>query len=211
MAQTPEVSTEGPISDLHFNDIQLQRIATRLIRQARARGIDSSSGRDRVERLLSLEARLNAPPDAMGRVDVLVSRMTQTEVGRWAEVRRGAETQFGKRHDETGDRIRDLLWRWQRRKFVSITRYLSSNYRSPKISGVDWERRFNDFLQESPRDAAAWGWLVSREYGSSVREQYGRVDAEASYRFYLELSGLGTAQDAREIFSVPGVANGEDP
>lgn len=59
-----------------------------------------------------------------------------------------------------------------------------------------------------PADAAAWGWLVAREYKADVAAQYERADAEQGYRFYLEFSGLGTHREARRAFSVPGVAIG---
>jgi hypothetical protein len=68
-----------PISDLHFKDHRLEEIAANLVRSAHQRGIDVSSGRNRVERLLSLEASLGGSSLALERVNSLVAQITATD------------------------------------------------------------------------------------------------------------------------------------
>lgn len=193
------------VADLEFDDEQLQWIAARLVREARLRGIHESVGRNRVERLIALEASLGRSTLALHRVEVLVSRLIATDGSQWAKLRRKAERDFGDRRDEVGTRVRDLLAGWQRRRMESAYGYLSSNYGTSYITSFEWERRFHAFVSERPVDAATWGWLVLREYAAETRQQYGRADAESAYRFYLELSGLGDGREARRIFSLPGI------
>ena len=195
----------APIADLQFNDYELQKVATHLRRKAELQGIHTSPGRNRVERLLALEASLGVSNLAFNRVSELAARMTVTDVSQWAKLRQRAERDFANRDDETARRVRDLLARWQRRKSEEVYAYLSSNYESTYITSLEWERRFHAFVTERPMDAATWGWLLLREHPEDARGQYGRADAESAYRFYLEYSGLGDGREARLIFSVPGV------
>ena len=197
-----------PITDLHFNDEQLKAIAETLVRQAQRRGVQESAGATRAERLLSLEASLGAPPLALRRVDRLAAELTYTDTSQWAALRRAADREFRGRDNAIAKRMTAMLDGWQRQRLASAMSYMSSNYTSRYIKSIEWERRFADFLAAHPADAAAWGWLVAREYKADVAAQYERADAEQGYRFYLELSGLGTHRDARRVFSVPGVAIG---
>jgi hypothetical protein len=199
--QKPQVS----VADLEFNDPQLQIIATRLRQRAGLQGVETSSGHNRVERLLSLEASLAGNGLAFQRVNKLVAEMTATDVSQWAKLRQRAEREFTARHDDVGRRVSDMLARWQRRKTEAVFRYLSSNYESTYITSLEWERRFHEFVIARPMDAATWGWLVLGAYADDARQQYGRADAEAAYRFYLEFSGLGDGREARRVFSVPGI------
>lgn len=193
-----------PISDLHFNDYQLEEIAVSLVRRAEQRGIDVSHGRNRVERLISLEASLGRSTLALARVNALVSLITATDAGRWAKLRQRADLEFSRRDDEVARRVSDLLQRWQLRKSEVAWSHLSSNYRY-FISREGWEREFHQFVSARPPDAATWAWLILRYDAPSVKQQYGTADAEAAYRFYLEFSRLGEARQAREVFSVPGI------
>lgn len=197
-----------PITDLHFNDEQLQAIAETLVRQAQRRGVRESPGATRAERLLALEASLGAPPLALRRVDRLAAELTYTDASQWAKLRRAADREFRGRDDAIAKRMTAMLDGWQRQRLASAMSYMSSNYTSRYIKSIEWERRFADFLAAHPADAAAWGWLVAREYKADVAAQYERADAEQGYRFYLELSGLGTHRDARRAFAVPGIAIG---
>lgn len=197
-----------PITDLHFNDEQLQAIAETLVRQAQRRGVRESAGATRADRLIALEAALGAPPMALRRVDRLAAELTYTDASQWAALRRAADREFRGRDDAIAKRMTAMLDGWQRQRLASAMSYMSSNYADRYIKSIEWERRFADFLAAHPADAAAWGWLVAREYKADVAAQYERADAEQGYRFYLELSGLGTHRDARRAFSVPGVAIG---
>ncbi len=194
-----------PISDLHFKDHGLQEVAATLVRKAHQRGIEVSSGRNRIERLIALEASLGGSTAALERVNTLVSQMTANDVGRWAKLRQRADLEFQRADDDAAKRVRDLLKRWQLEKTDAAWSHLSSNYKY-FIGRDEWERKFYEFVSTRPRDAATWGWLIARHEGPLVQEQYGRADAETAYRFYLEFSRFGDAREAREVFSVPGVA-----
>lgn len=196
-----------PISDLHFNDHQLEEIAASLVRRAQQRGIAVSHGRNRVERLISLEGSLGRSTLALARVNALVSQITATDAGRWAKLRQRADVEFSGRNDGVARRVSDLLQRWQLRKSDTAWSHLSSNYRY-FISRDGWEREFNQFVSKRPADAATWAWLILRYDASSVKQQYGTADSEAAYRFYLEFSRLGDAREARAVFSVPGIEIG---
>src|SRR5688572_11217969 len=193
-----------PISDLHFKDHQLEQIAANLVRKAHQRGIHVSSGRNRVERLLSLEASLGGSSLALQRVNSLVTQITATDAGRWAKLRQRAELEFSGRDDEVSRRVRDMLKRWQWEKSDAARSHLSSNYKY-FMSREGWEREFYEFVSTRPADAATWAWLILRYDASSVTQQYGRADAEAAYSFYLEFSRLSDAGEARRTFSVPGI------
>ena len=195
----------APIADLEFDDDGLQAIAANVVSRARDRGIDSSAGRNRIERLLSLEASLGESTLALERTNALVARLTTTDASQWAKLRHQAARELGGRDDEVSRRVTDLLARWQRRKTECAFDYLSANYGKGHITSLEWEKRFHDFVAERPLDAATWGWLVLRAYASEARQQYGRADTESAYRFYLEYSGLGDGREARRIFSVPGI------
>lgn len=201
----------APIADLHFNDYELQQIAEGLVREARSRGIEQSPGTNRVERLLSLEASLGASDLALKRVNELTPQLTATDMTQWAVLRKAAEGEFHGRRDETGTRVNEMLSLWQRRKLSEAMSHLSSNYTALRIESLEWEKRFRNFVEERPIDAATWGWLVARECGTLVAQQYGSTDAESAYRFYLEFSGIGTRHDAQRIFSVPGTLIREAP
>jgi hypothetical protein len=194
----------GPIEDLDFNDPDLQEIATELVREARLRGIHESAGETRVERLLALEGMLGGTR-ALRHVERLVDRLAMTDGTQWAKLRRKTESEFSGRKDDAGKRVNEMLLRWKRERLNESLRYLSSNYTQNYIHSREWERRFAAFLAARPLDAAAWGWVVAREYGKDVAAQYDRTDAESAYRYYLEFSGLGTNDDVRRIFSVPGI------
>lgn len=203
--QTPVVTVTAPVSDLTFNDDQLQQIAGKLIAEARLRGIEAVPGANRVERLLWLEGQLGNSSHALTRANALVTQMTASDASQWGKLRQQAAREFSTRDDEVARRVNDLLMRWQKRKSESAFRYLSSNYETIYMSSWNWEQRFHDFVIERPIDAATWGWLLLRMHAEDARKQYGRADAESAYRFYLEFSGLGTGREAREIFSVPGI------
>lgn len=206
LADEPRPVTQtAPVSDLRFNDEQLQRIAANLVREARLRGIDAAPGPNRVERLLWLEGRLGSSTLALRRTNALVTQLTTTDASQWGKLRQQAAREFSTRDDETARRVADMLTRWQQRKTEAVFQYLSSNYRTRFISSLDWEHRFHDFVTERPMDAATWGWLVSRAYAEETRQQYGQASAESAYRFYLEFSGLGDGREAKRIFSVPGI------
>jgi len=203
--QPATTTVTAPVSDLRFNDEQLQHIAENLIREARLQGIDAVPGQNRVERLLWLEGRLGRSSHALTRTNALVAQLTVTDASQWGKLRQQAAREFGPRDDEVAARVNDFLRRWQQRKTESVFRYLSSNYRTTHITSLHWEHRFHDFVTERPMDAATWGWLVLREYAEQARKQYGKANSESAYRFYLEFSGLGDGREAREIFSVPGI------
>jgi hypothetical protein len=202
--------TEASIGDLHFKDEQLEAIAKVLVEKAKRRNIDTSVGTNRVERLVSLESGLDAPPSALHRVNYLVIRLTQTDRSEWARIRQRAERDFCGRDDEQSLRVCDLLQRWHQHRTESVRSFLSSNYTAPWIPEMEWERRFHDFVAARPLDAGTWGWLLLRERRDTVRQQYDRADAESAYRFYLEFTGFGTGRDSRNAFSVPGVAMASD-
>lgn len=193
-----------PISDLQFNDYGLQDIASRLGREARLRGIDSIPARHRIDALLRLEASLGRSTAAMARVDVLVSHITATDIGEWAELRRRAAREVAGKNDEVSRRVHDLLWRWEQEKAESTLRYLSSNYER-FISHAEWERRFHEFVSKRPMDAATWAWLLYRHRAEVTRQHYGKANPELAYRHYLVTGGFGKAEEARQLFSVPGV------
>jgi hypothetical protein len=186
-----------PVTDLEFKDVMLQEIATHLVREAQSRGIHEVSGRNRVERLLRLEASLGKSEVALARVNELVSHLTNHDASDWAKLRNRAEVEFSGRNDPVATRVVDLLTRWRVRKTDVAFGYLSSNYER-FISRAEWERRFHDFVSARPTDAATWGWLLLREDASYA-------DAETAYRNYLKLTGAGNAREAEELFSVPGV------
>ncbi len=198
-----------PVTDLQFSDQLLQGIAMNLIREARARGIEEISGRTRIDRLLLLEASLGDSHLALDRVNELVRHLTNHDVSEWARLRQRAEVEFAGRDDVLARRVSDLLERWRHEKSACAFRYLSSNYRT-FMSRMEWESRFHDFVSTRPVDAATWGWLLLREYPQETRRQYGRADAEAAYRYYLHLTGLGEGREAKRIFSVPGIEISED-
>lgn len=205
VSQEPrELVRATPVSDLQFNDWQLQTIARDVIREARLRGIEEVSGRNRVDRLLRLETSLGRSQDAMLRVNQLVAHLTSHDSSRWAKLRQRAEVEFNGRNDETAKRVRDLLARWRHEQSDIVFDYLSSNYKA-YISSMEWERRFHDFVAARPVDAATWGWLLLREDADAPRREYGRADAETAYRYYLRHIGLGNAREARELFSMPGI------
>jgi hypothetical protein len=201
-----EAIAPAPIDDLAFKDPQLQAIAANLVRQAGARGITSSSGRSRVERLLSLESSLGHSDLALQRVNRLAADLARTDGSQWAKLRSRAADEFSRADDGVARRVSEMLLRWQRRRLEHAFRFLSSNYSTPYLTTMEWERRFHDFVQEQPMDAATWGWLLLRDYGAVARQQYGHADAESAYRFYLESSGLGDARESSQLFSVPGIA-----
>jgi hypothetical protein len=194
----------APVTDLDFRDVILQRIADDLVREARFRGIEEVSGRNRVERLLRLEATIGKSEAALQRVNQLTSHLLDHDASEWAELRQRAEVEFTGRNDPVARRVLDLLVRWRHKKSDIAFRYLSSNY-TMFINRMEWERRFHDFVAARPADAATWGWLLLREDPDAPRQEYGRADAEAAYRYYLKLIGRGNAREARELFSVPGV------
>ena len=199
-----------PVSDLEFTDVILQNIATDLVREARLRGIEEVSGRNRVERLLRLEASIGRSQAALERVNQLVSMTTSHDASDWAKLRQRAEAEFSGRNDPVAGRVLDLLARWRHEKSDIAFRYLSSNY-THFISRMEWERRFHEFVAARPADAATWGWLLLREDQSGPAREYGRADAETAYRYYLKRIGVGNARLARQLFSVPGVRIIEAP
>jgi hypothetical protein len=194
-----------PVSDLQFTDYGLQDVAMTLAREARLRGIDRIEGRHRIDGLLRLEASLGRSTDAMQRVDTLVAHITATDVGEWAELRRRAAIDVRGKHDDVSRRVQDLLWRWEQEKSESALRYLSSNYER-FISGAEWERRFYEFVSRRPMDAATWAWLLFRYRADATRAHYGKANAELAYRHYLVTGGFGPPDEARRVFSVPGIA-----
>ncbi|HEX6082984.1 MAG TPA: hypothetical protein VF266_00560 [Thermoanaerobaculia bacterium] len=193
----PEPARSAPVTDLEFKDVMLQEIATHLVREAQRRGIHEVSGRNRLDRLLRLEAMLGKSEIALARVNELVPHLTNHDASEWAKLRQRAEAEFSGRNDPTSQRVADLLARWRARKTDIAFGYLSSNY-DRFISRAEWERRFHDFVAARPADAATWGWLLLRENAS-------HGDAETAYREYLKRTGAGTAGEAEELFSVPGV------
>jgi hypothetical protein len=202
--QPREPEREVSLDDLRFSDEPLQAIANRLVAEARRRGIQTSSGRTRIDRLLRLEAFLGGTL-AQTRVNRLAAQLVLNDVSDWATLRQQAERDFARGSDETSVRVRDLLVRWRRRKAEIAYTFLSSNYRQRFISSDGWEQRFHEFVSERPYDAATWGWLLLRAHAGDARAQYGRADSETAYRFYLEFAGLGDGREARRVFSVPGV------
>lgn len=200
----PEPVRSVPVSDLEFKDVTLQDIAMQLVREAKLRGIHEVSGRNRIERLLRLEASLGNSEVALARVNELVRHLTNHDASEWANLRQRAEAEFSGRNDPVAMRVVDLLTRWRERKADIAFEYLSSNY-TRFISRMEWERRFHDFVAARPADAATWGWLLLREDAAAPAKEYGRADDETAYRYYLRMIGLGNAREAEELFSVPGV------
>lgn len=194
-----------PVSDLQFNDYALQDAATRLVREARLRGIDSIPARHRIDALLRLEASLGRSTAAMDRVNVLVGHITAADIGEWAELRRRAALDLRGKNDDVSRRVEDLLSRWDQEKSESASRFLASNYER-FISSAEWERRFHEFVARRPMDAATWAWLLYRHRADVTRQHYGKADPELAYRHYLVTGGFGNPDEARRVFSVPGVA-----
>lgn len=199
-----EPARATPVTDLEFTDAILQNIARETIAAARLRGIEEVSGRNRVERLLRLEASLGRSQAALDRVNSLVALMLNHDASEWARLRQKADLEFRGREDAAARRVIDLLTRWRHEKSDIAFQYLSSNY-THFISRMEWERRFHDFVAARPADAATWGWLLLRENANGPRREYGRADAETAYRYYLKMIGRGNAREAQELFSVPGV------
>ena len=195
-----------PVADLRFQDPELDSISVKYVREAQARGIVEIAGRTRADRLMALESALGNRSTARDRIDALAAEMIGRDVSQWAGLRAGALREFHGRADEAGLRVGDLIDRWQRQRFEAAMDYISSNYTTLYVPSIEWERRFHDFIRATPRDATTWGWLVLYEESPNVESQYGRADAETAYRYYLEFSGLGTAGEARDLFSVPGIA-----
>lgn len=211
LAEAPREDVRAaPVSDLEFSDEILQSIALDLVREARLRGIEEVSGRNRVERLLRLEATIGRSEAALERVNQLVGLLTNHDASEWARLRQRAELEFSARKDPVAKRVLDLLARWRVEKSEIAFRYLSSNYRM-FMSRMEWERRFHDFVAQRPADAATWGWLLLRENPEAPRREYGRADAETAYRYYLKHIGVGNAREAQQLFSVPGVQIAEAP
>ena len=205
VSEPPDESVRTtPVTDLEFKDPLLQGIAMQLVREAQSRGIHEVSGRNRVDRLLRLEASLGRSEAALARVNELVSHLTNHDASEWARLRQKAEAELSGRPDPVALRVVDLLTRWRERKADIAFEYLSSNY-TRFISRMEWERRFHDFVAARPADAATWGWLLLREDAEGPRREYGRADDETAYRYYLKRSGLGNMREGRELFSVPGV------
>lgn len=209
--EPPQPGRAAPVTDLEFQDAQLQPIAMELIREARLRGIEESVGRNRAERLIALEASLSDSRRALDCIDTLAAEITATDASQWAQLRQDAERDFAARDDETARRVRSLLAGWRRRKSESAYDYLSSHYTTTYVRSYEWERRFHDYVRERPIHAATWAWLVWRDYAGAARQQYGRADAESAYRYYIESSGLGDRREARMIFSVPGIQIADAP
>jgi hypothetical protein len=203
---SPPSPTSAPVTDLEFRDAILQSIATQLVREARFRGIEEVSGRNRIERLLRLEATIGGGKSeaVLERVNQLTALLTNHDASEWAQLRQRAESEFSGRNDPVARRVLDLLARWRHEKSDIAFRYLSSSY-TYFISRPEWERRFHDFVAARPADAATWGWLLLREDAETPRREYGRADAETAYRWYLKRIGAGNAREAEELFSVPGV------
>ncbi|HYC92695.1 MAG TPA: hypothetical protein VEO54_26035 [Thermoanaerobaculia bacterium] len=194
----------APVTDLDFRDVVLQGIADDLVREARFRGIEEVSGRNRVERLLRLEASIGKSETALQRVNYLTSLLLAHDASEWAKLRQRAEAELTGRNDPVARRVLDLLVRWRHKKSDIAFSYLSSNY-THFINRLEWEHRFHDFVAARPADAATWGWLLLRADAAAPRQEYGRADAETAYRYYLKRIGRGNAREARELFSVPGV------
>lgn len=204
-AATHDELRTASIDELQFNDMQLQSIASVLVARAHARRISTSSGRNKIEQLLSLEGQLGNSELAVSRVNKLADEMVMTDGTQWAKLRRRAQAAVESRQDEAGTRVRDLLTRWQRERLEIIFAYLSSNYSRRWIPSYEWERRFHDFVKERPLDAATWGWIVLQRYRMETRNEYGRANSELAYRYYLESTGLGDGREAHLIFSVPRI------
>lgn len=185
------------IDDLTFLEPQLDAVAQRLVAEARARGVDVEPEGSKVDRLLALEAKLGAPAAAQTRVNMLVYQLTATDTSDWARLR-------GRAGRIDSERVRELLDDWSRRKAQVVNEGLSDTQRRG-FGAREWEAAFHEFIRRRPMHAGTWGWLVLREHGAEIRQQYGRVDSETAYRFYLDINGLGTATEARDLFSVPGV------
>src|SRR5687767_5182582 len=139
-----EIVRVSPVTDLRFNDYQLQVIAMDLIREARLRGIEEVAGCNRVERLLVLESTLGNSHVALDRVNELTRHLTAADASRWAKLRQRASLELRTRTDPDARRVRAMLSRWQQEKSAIAFRYLSSNY-TRFISGMEWERRFHEF------------------------------------------------------------------
>ena len=196
----------APIADLHFNDPQLQAIATELAAQARARGITATSGRNAIERLLALESSLGSSDRALRRANKLAADLMMSDSSQWARLRARTQSEFAGRNEAVAQRVSDFFVRWKREQLDIAFDFLSSNYSSKFIPPIEWEQRFHRFLIRRPFDAATWGWVVLRGYGRMTEQQYGHADSELAYRFYLESTGLGDQREARDVFSVPGIA-----
>lgn len=195
-----------PVPVAHFADPELQAIATALAEEAERRGIRSVRGRwNRVEALIELEAELDAPPLVLDHVNAVAMQAVRTDAGHWPSIRSRELERCRNREDATCLRTRDLLERWYRHRLAIITENLGDETRVYRYGGREWEGFFHDFVRRIPRDAATWGWIVSRHAGDDVRASIGRDDGEAAYRYYLVMTRLGTSREAKAVFSVPGV------
>jgi hypothetical protein len=188
-----EIARAAPVSDLQFNDYQLQVIAMDLIREARSRGIEEISGRNRIERLLLLESSLGTSQHALDRVNELTRHLLAADASRWAKLRQRAELDLANRTDPDATRARELIAAWQREKSAIAFRYLSSNY-TRFISSMEWERRFHEFIATRPADVAAWAWLLAHD-----NAQTPHADAETAYRNYLAETGAAEPSTARVL------------
>ena len=125
-----------PVSELHFKDHDLEKIAASLVRKAETRGIHVTSGRSRIEGLVSLEASLGRSNVALERVNRLVSQITANDTGRWAKIRQRADLELSDRDDAASNRVRDVLKRWQMKKTDIAWSHLSSTGSSSVANGA---------------------------------------------------------------------------
>jgi hypothetical protein len=193
------------VSDLRFSDRELDLIARTRVQQARSRGIDSVKAASKVDALVTLESMLDAMPLAVDRFNAFARNAMWSDRSAWSALRRRSRRRFGGA-DAVSQRVQALLDEWDRQKLRIIAGDLENRQWVWNYSEQRWESEFHDFIRKRPLHAATWGWLVLGERGPEVRRQYGRSDAEYAYRFYLELTRLGTGEEARDLFSIPGIA-----
>lgn len=125
--------------------------------------------------------------------------------GRGQSCGQRADRQF-RGDDGVSHRVQALLDDWEHQKLRVLMADLDNPQWVWNYGEYRWESEFHDFVRKQPVHAATWAWLVLRERGPDVAQQYGQRDLEHAYRFYLELAHVGTGEEARDLFSLPGIA-----
>ncbi len=194
------------IGELRFSDWELDDIAKMRAHQARSRGIDTIKATSKVDALVMLESTLDATPMALDRFNNFARNAMWSDKGAWSELRLRARREYTG-DDAVARRVRSLLEEWDRQKLRVVVADLENRKWKWDYSEGRWESEFHDFVRKRPLHAATWAWLVLGERRKDIQGSYGKSDLEHAYRFYLDLTRFGTAEEARELFALAGLAD----
>jgi hypothetical protein len=129
--------------------------------------------------------------------------LLEEESSKWGELRALAYKKYrtGDVYDPKPIETLQMLMAWNRAKRHHALSLVAQGKES--VTPAEWEQFFHAYCKKNNDMAVMWGWFVKSRYHDEIAARYhaSNVVPQHGYRYYLEATGFGGADDASSLFA----------